>query len=297
MYWVSEIRELLGDNWFKENNFDSLSSLQLKRRIEKIFGLEPWSNWWIKDKENPGIGSEIIIIGCHLDSTASSDPGYKPSKTIAPGADDDGSGLSATIEIARFFSKLKGKLKHTIQFCFFNAEEVGMRGSLKYARYMKEANAPIKAVICMDMIGYNNDNSNRTFEIHAGYYNETIRDHCLPLAYLIEEHAKNLGKLGKAQLYKGLREGTNQADGGENRDKYDPAIARSDHWSFQTHGYPALVVSEDLFVNDPTRGDPKIQDSNPNYHLSKDTYTGIDPIFARDIAVTIISVVKKLVEQ
>ena len=36
-----------------------------------MFGLEPWSNWWIKGKDNPGLGAEIILIGCHLDSTAS----------------------------------------------------------------------------------------------------------------------------------------------------------------------------------------------------------------------------------
>lgn len=84
-----------------------LSPLQLKRNIKKIFGLESWSNWWIKNKENPGLGSEIIIVGCHLDSTAGFEPDYKPSKSVEAGADDAGSGLSATIGIARSFSKLR----------------------------------------------------------------------------------------------------------------------------------------------------------------------------------------------
>ncbi|HSF49433.1 MAG TPA: M20/M25/M40 family metallo-hydrolase [Nitrososphaeraceae archaeon] len=210
--WISEIRDLTGEEWFKENNFESLSPLDLKRTLEKVFGLTTWSNWWIKDKEISGLGSEIIIVGCHLDSTAnlifSNERGtiiendhYKPNLDDAPGADDDGSGLSATLGLARLFSKFRDKLKYTIQFCFFNGEEVGMRGSMKYARYMKESHAPIKAVICIDMIGYNKDNTNRTFEIHAGFYNESIRDMCLPLADMVEEEAKNLGKLGTAQIY------------------------------------------------------------------------------------------------
>lgn len=282
--------------------------MDLKRRIEKIFGLERWTNWWMKDKEMPGLGSKIVIVGCHLDSTASlirneagdlvKNDAYKPNLNDAPGADDDGSGLSATLELTRLFSQFKGKLKHTIQFCFFNAEEVGMRGSMKYSRYMKEINAPIKAVVCMDMIGYNKDNSNRTYEIHAGFYNETIRNRCLPLAEKIVEHSERLGKLGTVQVYKGMDwDPVEQNPDTEDRDMYDSAILRSDHWSFQNHGFPAVLISEDFFANDPLRGDPAESDDNPNYHQVKDKFIEIDPIFASDIASAVLSAVKELAEK
>lgn len=52
-------------------------------------------------------------------------------------ADDDGSGIAALIELARIFSKFKGRLKHAIQFCFFNAKEVEMCGSMECAKHMK----------------------------------------------------------------------------------------------------------------------------------------------------------------
>jgi hypothetical protein len=68
--WISEIKALVGERWFNENNLQSLSPLDLKRSLEKTFGLDRWSNWWIKDKDVPGLGSEIVIIGCHMDSTA-----------------------------------------------------------------------------------------------------------------------------------------------------------------------------------------------------------------------------------
>ena len=299
--WISEIKEVAGEAWFTENNLDSLPPLELKRTLENIFGLEPWTQWWLKEKVSAGMGSEILIIGCHLDSTAQREdnPDFHAATSIAPGADDDGSGLSATIELARVFAKLKGRLKHTILFCFFNAEEVGLRGSLEYAKHMRLKNAPIKAVICMDMIGYNKDDSNRTFEIHSGFENELVRDICLPVANIMADCSEILGKLGVAQIYKGLKPSPeNDEESGDpaNREKYDPAIQRSDHWSFQQLRYPAIVVSEDFFVNEITLGEPKA-DGNPNYHHFKDTFAEIDPNFAADIANSVALSIKKLAER
>jgi hypothetical protein len=302
--WIYEIKMLLGDEWFEKNNLQSLNALDLKRKLEGIFGLEQWSHWWIKDKDKPGLGSEIIIIGCHLDSTANilhiDESGrpvinrdYDPKISIAPGADDDGSGLAATLELARVFSKLKNKLTHTIQFCFFNSEEVGLRGSLEYAKYMRRIDAPITAVLCMDMIGYNKEKSNRTFEIHAGHSNSEIRDSCLPLAKYIGDSAESLGKLGKAQIYKGLSWGTGLPDEAD-REKYDGAIRRSDHWSFQTHGYPAVLVSEDFFINISTLESKA--DANPQYHQLTDKATEIDQSYAADIASSVALTVKKIAE-
>lgn len=299
--WIYEIRTLFGDEWFENNNLQSLNALELKRMIEEIFGLSQWSNWWIKDKGKPGVGSEIIMIGCHLDSTANLhrdqsgnlvlNKEYDPKVDKAPGADDDGSGLAAILELARIFSKLKYKLTHTIQFCFFNAEEVGLRGSLEYAKFMRRVEAPIAAVICMDMIGYNKDKRDRTFEIHAGHKNAKIRDSSLQLAKLLESSSQSLGKLGKAQIYKGLSSGTGEPDEGD-RDKYDGAIQRSDHWSFQTHGYPSVVVSEDLFINVP-----KIEhkaDSNPQYHQITDKDIEIDQSYVADIASMVALTIMKI---
>ena len=62
------------------------------------------------------------------------------------------------------------------------------------------------------------------------------------------ESANQLGQLkNKAQIYKGLSSGTNKPDEG-NRDKYDGTIQRSDHGSFQTQGYVAIIVSEDFLL-------------------------------------------------
>ncbi len=299
--WIYEIKTLLGDKWLEKNNLQTLNALDLKRKIEKIFGLEQWSNWWIKDKEKSGLGSEIIMIGCHLDSTANLrrdqsgklvlNTEYDPKNSKAPGADDDGSGLAATLELARVFSKLRNKLTHTIQFCFFNAEEVGLRGSMEYAKFMRRVDAPIIAVVCMDMVGYNKDKRDRTFEIHAGHNNAKVRDNSLVLAKSVEDSAEALGKLSKAQIYKGLSWGTGQPDEGD-REKYDGAIKRSDHWSFQTHGYPSVLVSEDFFIN--VSNIELKEDSNPQYHQITDKDMEIDQSYAADIASAVALTVKKM---
>jgi hypothetical protein len=105
-------------------------------------------------------------------------------------------------------------------------------------------NAPLKAVICTDMIGYNSD-ANLIFEIHAGYSDSVIRDLSLPIASNVETWASSLGVLQPAQIYKG----TSISAGAPDRNLYDPAINRSDHGAFHQQGYPAIAVTEDYFAN------------------------------------------------
>ena len=148
---------------------------------------------------------------------------------------------------------------------------------------MKSLEAPIRAVICMDMIGYNCD-PNRTFEIHAGYTCEEIRDLSLLLTPHVANAATAYGKLAPAQVYEGT-----SWHGEPDRKVYDGAINRSDHAAFQQQGYPAILVSEDFFVNSPSEPDA---DPNPDYHRSTDTYVDLD--YARDIVCAVAQAVVNL---
>ena len=165
-------------------------------------------------------------------------------------------------------SQFRGQLSHTVRFCFFNAEEVGLIGSNVYASVLKEKGSSINSVICTDMIGYNSDN-NKIFEIHAGHNDSHIRDISLPIAKQIATWAHSLGSLAPAQIYKGTQSDPPLSANDSNRDVYDGAIGRSDHFSFQQQGYPACVVSEDFFTN---LGSEPSQDPNPNYH-SRERYS------------------------
>jgi Zn-dependent M28 family amino/carboxypeptidase len=96
--------------------------------------------------------------------------------------------------------------------------------------------------------------------------------------------AASLGALAPAQIYKGTASCC-----GANRDTVDGAIDRSDHGAFHQQGYPAVVVSEDFFVNLATEPGA---DPNPNYHRAADT--AIDSAYAADICCAVALAVKEL---
>lgn len=90
------------------------------------------------------------IVMAHMDSIVHNTPGWK-STDPAPGADDNGSGTAAVLEIARALKESGAKLDSSILFILFSAEEQGRYGSKYYA-----ANVPltgVNGIINLDMIG------------------------------------------------------------------------------------------------------------------------------------------------
>jgi hypothetical protein len=123
----------------------NLPTSELPGHLADLLHLRPWFPWWCLRAPLSGIGAGIVVIGCHLDSTAGLDSGYSPASDPAPGRDDDGSGLAGLLSLARHMTSLRGKLTHTVRFCFFNAEEAGLVGSQAYASMLKAQNAPVRA--------------------------------------------------------------------------------------------------------------------------------------------------------
>lgn len=271
--WLDPIEEILGKEWIREQRLREMHPLLARHRLERALFLHPWYPWRFRLCPLYRPGAELVLVGCHLDSTANFSSGYDPLTDSAPGADDDASGIAATLSMASWFmNHYAGKLTHTLRFCFFNAEESGLVGSKAYAAHLKSCSAPIRAVVCADMIGYNSD-ANRIFEIHAGYTDASVRDASVPYAEIIEAWAATLGQLAPAQIYRGT-----SSAGAPDRDVYDGAINRSDHAAFHEQGYPAVLVSEDFFAN--LASEPG-NDPNPDYHRQGDTI--IDADYAADI--------------
>lgn len=281
--WRKEVEALFGRDTL-DASWWRLEPEMLRLRLEHIFDLRPWLPWWLRCPL-AGVGTELVLVGCHLDSTSGLDAGYDPTTGTAPGVDDDASGIAATLAIARDLAGRVGEFRHTVRFCFFNAEEQGLIGSKAYAAHLKACDAPVRAVICTDMIGFNSD-VNRIFEIHAGYTDAAVRDLSVPIAERIADWAATLGIPGPAQIYKGTA-----SSGGTDRNLVDGAINRSDHAAFHQQGYPAVVVSEDFFVN---LGTEPGADPNPNYHRAADTAMDYD--YAGNIACVIAQAVKELVQ-
>ncbi|MFN3282321.1 MAG: M28 family metallopeptidase, partial [Tabrizicola sp.] len=280
-HWLPDLGALAPDSWAE--GFDDLPDATIRAEIERVLKLQPWFPWWKHRCPLPGFGAGLVIVGAHMDSTAGFEPGYQAPTSPAPGRDDNGSGLAGVLSLARHFRAYAGRLTHTVRFCFFNAEESGLVGSKAYAASLKAARAPVRAVICMDMIGYNSD-ANRIFELHAGYTDPAIRDLSLPLADRVALAAAQLGRLAPAQIYKGT-----STFGGPDRNVYDGAINRSDHAAFHQQGWGAVLASEDFFANLPTE---PAADGNPNYHRAADRTT--DAAYARDIVCAVARAVTQL---
>jgi len=103
----------------------------------------------------PGETDEYVIIGAHYDHLGLGGQfALDPSATgqVHPGADDNASGTSGVIELARHFSALP-KPKRGILFMTFAGEELGLLGSGFYANHPELPLDKAVAMINMDMIG------------------------------------------------------------------------------------------------------------------------------------------------
>ncbi len=91
---------------------------------------------------------EIIVLGAHYDSINGSGSGY-----AAPGADDNATGTSGVVEVARILAN-GGPYVRTIRFIAFSAEELGLYGSGASAQNSRNAGENIVAMINTDMSAY-----------------------------------------------------------------------------------------------------------------------------------------------
>ncbi len=98
--------------------------------------------------------NEAIVIGAHYDHLGRGGQGSLAvnSTEIHHGADDNASGTSALIEMARIFAKEK-KNKRTIIFIAFSGEEEGLLGSKYYVNNPVFPLDKTVAMINMDMVG------------------------------------------------------------------------------------------------------------------------------------------------
>jgi hypothetical protein len=99
--------------------------------------------------------TRVVVMSGHYDSCVCGNPnGANDSTSTAPGADDDGSGSSAVIELARVFSKRFPKgLDASIIFVTVASEEQGLNGSRQLAEWLHEKGYKVVAGMTDDIVG------------------------------------------------------------------------------------------------------------------------------------------------
>ncbi len=110
---------------------------------------------WIEGSD-PELRHEYIVIGAHLDHLG------KRGDTVFYGADDNGSGSTAVLSIARAIAMNPIKPKRSVLFMWFTGEELGLLGS---AYYCDHPLLPLEKMVCMfniDMVGRNEEKEGET---------------------------------------------------------------------------------------------------------------------------------------
>nr|WP_294810350.1 M28 family peptidase [uncultured Sphingomonas sp.] len=201
-----------------------------------------------------------LVIGAHYDSAFT-----------APGANDNGSGVAALLELARMLADLQGQISSPIHLVFFANEEppffkTDRMGSVVYANRLKASGEQVRGMLSLETLGYYSD---RPGSQHYPF----------PLGLLYPDTGNFVAFVGTVSSRSFVRKavGNFRAVGqfpseGGTAPSVVQGIDWSDHWAFEQIGVPALMITDTA----PFR--------YPHYHTREDTPDKID--YARLARVT-----------
>jgi hypothetical protein len=200
------------------------------------------------DITDPG----VIVVGAHYDSVVGS-----------PGANDNGSGVAAVIELARLLRDLNGIAERRVRLVLFVNEEPPYfktedMGSLHYARALAEQKEKVVAMYSLETIGFYTSAS-------------ASQRYPAPFSLIFPDRGDFVAFVGtpfsRALVWETIRSFRSHTPfpsiGGVAPDIV-PGIDWSDHWSFEQFNFPAMMVTDTA----PFR--------YPHYHQLTDTPDKID---------------------
>ncbi len=181
---------------------------------------------------DPDLANEYVVLGAHYDHI-----GVDPWGRIGFGADDNGSGTVALLELAE--ALVLDRPRRSVLFAWFAAEEDGLIGSRAFCDAPPVPRDSMVAMFNMDMLGRGDAGEIYVIGVRENPgFEDTLKD------------AKKLHatKIKKVVIGKG-------------RGFWE----RSDHHSFHAIGVPVLF----FFENYP-------ESENPDYHTYRDTIESLD---------------------
>ena len=194
--------------------------------------------------------SEIVLVGAHYDSVDGS-----------PGANDNGSGVAAMLELSRFFADRDSP--RTIRFvAFVNEEppffETEQMGSRVYARAARARGDDIRAMLSLETMGFYSDvpGSQHYPSIFRLFY----PDRGNFIGFISDFSSRPLLN----RVVAAFRAHSNFPAECVSTSRKIVGISWSDHASFWREGYPALMVTDTA----PFR--------YPYYHTAQDTPDKVD---------------------
>ena len=240
------------------DNFPGLTSVEFDT-FYILNAPSPWNSYplvnVVATLEGSGQSTSYYIVGGHFDTSASLDPTINWQNdwatAIAPGADDNATGVAAVLEIARILSDPANQFQPdiTLKFVAFGAEErspaafdQNHRGSHHLASTASSNGDQIEGVYNVDMIGYNTTGNH--------YYSIVSNTNSLELGDDLVQ---------ADQLYQiGINSNSNPF----------AYATYSDHERFWAYGYKSVLLIENA---PPWNNNLPWYTSNPYYHKAQDT--------------------------
>ena len=206
-------------------------------------------NLWI---EIPGSSkpTEIVVVGAHYDSVFGT-----------PGANDNGSGVAALLELARMFRGQQSP--RTLRLVFFTLEEppyfqTDSMGSMVYARSLRAQKVNVVAMLSLETIGYYSDakGSQHYPAPLAARYPDTGNF----IAFASNPASREL----LTRVIAKFREAAKFPSEGGAVPESITGAGWSDQWSFWQVGYPGVMVTDTAIFR------------YPDYHQPSDTPDKVD---------------------
>ncbi|GAB1450774.1 M20/M25/M40 family metallo-hydrolase [Draconibacterium sp.] len=238
-----EINESGKPNSFEVQNVVAEIQLVKKSQIvqgENIIG--------IIEGSDPKLKNECVVLTAHYDHI-----GITSKGEINNGADDNGSGTVALLEIAEAFSQMKKKPRRSIVFAWVTAEEKGLVGSEFYTLNPVFPLENTVANINLDMVGRSADKElekvddpEKSLAGPNGIYIIT-GDRSSELTEISNKISKKLGLIPSDALT-------------------DEFMSSSDQYNFYKNGIPVIAVSTGLHDDYHKPGDDFVK---IDYHKMK----------------------------
>jgi Zn-dependent M28 family amino/carboxypeptidase len=201
---------------------------------------------------DPSAGA--IVIGAHYDSRTRD---IGDSASLAPGANDNASGVAAVIELARVLADTHPRA--SILLVAFTGEEIGREGS-KYFVAAFSSPQHFRAMIALDIVGRDTNNA-RSVRIYSPG----------PEGSPSRRLAAFFAAQGRAAL---------PGFGFEVKDSADRPGRYSDHISFSEAGFPAIRLIQ--------------PEEDPWNHSADDTLEKMTPGYLREVTQAVLAAVYAL---
>ncbi len=211
-----------------------------------------------------------LILGAHYDTDGTS-----------PGAHDNGTGVAATLELARLLKDWRPKHDRLRLLFWVNEEHPWGRteymGSWQHAKLMKEQGQNITGAIALETLGYfSNEPGSQQFLFPFGAAYSDVGDFvafvALPKSRIFLERVTRAFRLSSPfPSIGGLAPG------------FVEGVGLSDHWAYHQFGFPALMATDTA----PFR--------NPYYHTINDLPDTVDYESLAHITLGLETMVRRLV--